>query len=87
MMKIFKYEVPIVDDFALLMPSGAEVLAFQVQRGVPCIWARVDERADLVQRNFHVIGTGNPMPDVQMVYIGTVQMPPFVWHLFEEGGR
>jgi len=36
-------------------------------------------------RHFAVRGTGKAMGDWRSTdkYIGTVQIPPFVWHLFE----
>ena len=43
MNRVCKYEFPITDLFAIVMPKGAEVLCVQTQYGVPRMWARVDD--------------------------------------------
>lgn len=83
---IYKYEVPInLSFFHLELPLEAEILAFQVQDNTPVIWALVDPKTVKEMRHFAVRGTGEAMNDWRSTdkYIGTVQMPPFVWHLFE----
>lgn len=85
--KIFKYPVHITDLQTIEMHKGAEILCFQVQETIhgnfPTLWAIVDPDAPKETRSFRVIGTGNPIENDMREYIGTVQMPPFVWHLFE----
>jgi hypothetical protein len=69
------------------MPEDAEILCFQVQQDVPCIWARVDVDAPTVPRKFALVGTGHVAPSLgQAKYIGTCQMydGTLVWHLFEQ---
>jgi len=85
MMVIYKYIVPIDKPFFdLELALGAEILAFQVQNGTPVIWVLMDETFKKT-RHFAIRGTGEAMNDWRStdIYIGTVQMPPFVWHLFE----
>ena len=76
------------------MPKDAIVLSIQTQsvvpfpgqpgEQVPTIWAQVNTEADIVVRTFVVIGTGHPLPEKQpVVYWGTVQTGPFVWHIYE----
>jgi hypothetical protein len=48
-----------------------------------CIWAKVSPENELEKRQFLVVGTGHTFDDTDMVYIGTYQDGPFVWHLFE----
>lgn len=65
------------------MPNGADVVAFQVQRGLLCIWCIADtDHADEV-RSFALCGTGHAAPNGK--YIGTVQFHEgnFVLHAFE----
>jgi hypothetical protein len=38
-------------------------------------------------RTIRIVGTGKPMPEgegIYLAYIGTVQMLPYVWHIYEE---
>ena len=88
MKKVFKYEVPIKDDVVIEMPEGAEVLLFAAQRGIPCVWARVDPEAPLVERRFRFAGTGHPLEANVGNHIGSFLMAQdqLVWHLFEVGG-
>ena len=83
---VFKYCIPIDDEFTLEMPMDAEILAFQVQHEVPCIWAKVDTRRQSETISFKMFGTGHPMEDTDTLkYIGTAQMSggSLVWHLFK----
>jgi len=91
MKTIYKYEVPILDQFQKYLPKGAVILSFQTQNGVPVIWAKIDTLAEVEERNFRLFGTGHPIKDIpkdaDLHYIGTTQQstnPPLVWHLFEE---
>jgi len=83
---IYKYEVPLLlSFFHLELPLGAEILAFQVHDSKPAIWALVDPETVKEIRHFAVRGTAEAMNDWRSTdtYIGTVQISPFVWHLFE----
>jgi len=85
-MVIWKYEIPIQDDFTLELPDESEVLHVALQNGKPYAWVLLhDINAPKKERMFHIIGTGNPFDEKEgyMMYIGTFQMPPFVWHLWE----
>ena len=82
-MKIFKYRVPIVQEFSIDMPNGANVIAYQVQHGDPTIWAEVDETKALVKHNFITLGTGHEAPELRGRHLGTIQLDSFVWHLYE----
>ena len=83
---IYKYDVPIdLFFFHLDFPLGAQLLDFQTQNGQPVLWALVDPETVKETRHFAIRGTGTPMNDWRSTdtYIGTIQIPPFVWHLFE----
>ena len=86
-MIIYKYVVPIGKPFFdLELPLGAEILAFQKQDNTPVIWVLIDEHHIRKEfRHFTVRGTGEAMNDWRSsdTYIGTIQISPFVWHLFE----
>lgn len=36
-------------------------------------------------RTFHIVGTGHPIPP-RTKHVGSVVMPPYVWHVFEVTG-
>jgi hypothetical protein len=81
---IWKFELEVTDLQEVVMPSGAEILSVGNQDGKLCLWAMVSPTAT---QDIEIIGTGNTIPHtpsyVERVLIGTVIMPPFVWHVFE----
>lgn len=78
--RIYKYKL----DRSIAMPIGAKILCIQAQAGQMCLWAQVNSDAPTVCRKFLVYPTGVILDDVEQVYIGTVQEPPYVWHIYEE---
>ena len=88
--KIFKYEIPVTDEFELELPKGAKILTFQTQNNTPYIWAIVDSNVEVKEKvSFRLFGTGHLLDLVKsMVYIGTTQMfdGGLVWHLFQKKG-
>lgn len=83
-MKVFKYPIDLIEYFNVNIPNGGVLLSFQVQEGVPMLWALVDENRQLEQRKFRVAGTGHPITDNIKAFVGTIQMESgLVWHLFE----
>jgi hypothetical protein len=83
---IWKYELQAQEREILLMPIGAQILSVQTQRNTPCIWALVDPSVQKESRVFRIVGTGHdvPWPVDRSLHRGTVQVGPFVWHIFEE---
>ncbi len=75
--------------FTLDLPIDAHPIAFQMQAGQPTLWVFIPDPRSSVKRplRFAVIGTGNPFDLGDMQYLGTIQQPPFVWHLFVEARR
>lgn len=65
----------------LSMPRGAMVRAVGNQNGGPNLWAEVDTEQPLEDRDFMVVGTGQPVG--VGVYVGTAFCDPFVWHVYE----
>lgn len=73
------------------IPADAVILSVQL-RVVPapdldeiCIWAiRDTNKPETFIRQIFIYGTGWKLPDDPGIHIGTVQMPPYVWHLFEK---
>jgi hypothetical protein len=84
---IWKYPLKITDLQTVEMPVRGQILSAGNQGGVLTLWALVDTREPLGPRIIEIIGTGNPIETAPRVFIGTVQMPPFVWHVFDRTQR
>lgn len=71
------------------MPRGAEILKVGRQGGRLVLWAKADtDVGGRVERLIHVLGTGMQFLDRDVgVYIATVEVAPYVWHLFDGGER
>lgn len=81
--RIFKYPLEITDTQEISMPAGAKILSVANQRGMLCLWALCDPKAKRDSRTIEIVGTGNPWDDRDSVFIGSVVIEPFVWHVFE----
>lgn len=82
---IYKYPVPILDEFTIVMPECSAILSVQVQDGAPFIWALVDSESPLTHQKFALRGTGHDCRDLNYnKFIGTFQLPALglVYHLF-----
>ena len=93
------YKYPLMREqecYVITMPFKAKVLSFQVQRGVPCIWAKIDLHLDSqynsVKRYFFLLGIGDLFPKIgrldtscYLEFVGTIQVMggSLVFHLFE----
>ena len=80
---IFKYELKITEQQVVFLPDQAEIISVDNQDGTLCLWAIVGTNSRKVDRHIEIVGTGSPMPNVERIFLGTVLMPPFVWHVFE----
>jgi len=85
MKTIWKYELPIKDNFIIEIPVDAEILSIQTQENTPCLWALVESDNLRSIRKFKMYGTGHPISDtIKQKYIGTFQVKfRFVFHVFE----
>jgi hypothetical protein len=85
--KIYKFPVDITGTQTLMLPNGSEFLTFQVQNEKPFVWVKFNTECEyrLEPRVLMVVGTGHEfnLATPSDKYIGTIQQPPFVWHLFE----
>ena len=83
---IWKYDVPMEDYFEIDMPKDAQILTVQTQNGEPKLWALVNlDITILEKRKFRHSGTGHPITDDNMDYIGTYQLHGggLIFHVFE----
>lgn len=79
---IYKYQIPVQDDpIELEVPHVFKPVAVQLQAGIPCLWAEIEESAAANKKvTFQWVGTGHTI--YTGTYIGTVQFPPLVFHLY-----
>lgn len=84
MKRIYRYDLPKINQ-ALLVPEGAEFLQAGEQNGDVVVWALVDATATSVNRNVAVYGTGHEVPDNPGVYLNTVFVGSYVYHVFVDG--
>lgn len=89
---VWKYELEIVGYLERDLPTGARIIAVQVQAGQPCFWALVNPDRKLERRRFYMLGTGHEIHDddaSELQHLGTFMLNDgaFVGHLFEIGNR
>lgn len=81
-MTIRKYPLEIVDKQVIFIQERVVVLDIQIQDGIPCMWCLVDPDAKPIKRNIYCYGTGRDIDEDIYSHLGTIQIPPFVWHFF-----
>jgi hypothetical protein len=64
------------------MPKGAQILHVGDQGGQITLWAKVDPHAETGWLRVSILGTGHEIPLDAGEHLGTVQQPPYVWHIF-----
>jgi len=85
---VWKYEIPIQDEFTIQIPRGSDILYVDVQRGKPCLWALVDPNERLTSYQFILMGTGHLIKtDLALTHRGSFRLceGAVVFHLFEAG--
>ena len=93
MKRIWKFPFELKDEIELEMPAGAQVLTADMQGDTPCLWAIVEVTNVgsyvIDTREFHLFGTGHPMPSCPLKYVATFQMVggSLIWHLLRKWSR
>jgi len=90
MLKVYKYDIPVADEFSLTIKRGAMLLTFAWQasefgEGFK-LWALVEPDEMEATRRFRMSGTGHDIQQAasELGYIGTAFHPTgVVTHLFE----
>lgn len=83
---IYKY----VLQETMKLPSGAQILSIQYQKGLLVMWCRirVETIAHLVSRHFFIVGTGRHFQatNSSLKFLTTVQEngDKLIWHIFEK---
>lgn len=90
MRRIYKYGLEIKRQQSIYMPSGANVLCVGFQddktESIIKVWAEVETTNARVKREFRVVGTGHSLSGCHTdLYVGTVFIDAFVWHVFDLG--
>lgn len=60
---IFKYQMPVVEEFKMKLPKGAQIIRMQDQGGMFWLWAVVDTNQPDETRLFHAVKCGANVPD------------------------
>jgi len=83
--EIWKFPLAVTNFQQVSMPVGAKILALQVQREQPCIWALVDPVALRENINVETFGTGHRIDSMEREYIGTYQLVDgnLIFHCFK----
>jgi hypothetical protein len=86
---VWKYSIPMQDEFDIEMPIGARPLYFGVQYGKMCLWALVEPGRGRENVSFTLKGTGDQLTGFHTVHIGSVMLNngEFVFHLFQREVR
>jgi hypothetical protein len=84
---IYKYLLPIQDKVQMILPEGFKILHIGVQDGSPHLWVLQDPDCGVPKVSLHlrIYGTGEPLPNNPGLFLKTVQISPFVWHVFQVG--
>ena len=85
MKRIYKYELNIIDEQTIDLPTDAKILCVLEQKHNLCVWAVINLLTPQTyeRRIFRIYGTGHIMHSDGEEYIGTTMIDKFVWHLFE----
>lgn len=68
---IFKYQMPVLEQFAMKLPIGAEIIRMQDQGGMFWLWAVVNTNVPDETRHFRAFKCGGAIPDgLKLSYVG-----------------
>lgn len=68
---IFKYQMPVLEQFTMQLPQGAEIVRMADQGGMFWLWAVVRTDVPDEPRKFWAFKTGGKMPDnVPLKFVG-----------------
>lgn len=68
---IFKYQMPVLEEFTMTLPEGAEIIRVADQGGMFWMWAAVHTDLPDEERHFLAFKTGAAMPtDRVLRYVG-----------------
>lgn len=83
---IYKYNLPIQDGvITVKLPKNSHICDINNQGNDICIWAALEDGAELEERHFRIYGTGHKIEHMEKLrFYRTLHMPNgLVWHIFE----
>lgn len=85
MRTVFKYRLTVDDAVTIKMPKFAKILSVGVQQESVFLWALVDTDKLEENRHFRIAGTGHPIEEAHLTFLGTVFLMrgQLVFHIFE----
>lgn len=85
MLTISKYEVPMNQEFNLILPIDHKILKIDLQQVSPVIWVLIDTENDLETNKFFLYTSDTPITESiqELTYIGSFVMNTFEGHLFQ----
>lgn len=86
-MRVYKFpldadKVSRAGEFSMQMPVGSTIISFQMQFGVPTLWAVCDPEEKTLGRYDFILTTTGADLHGEVTFIGTIQDSIHVWHLF-----
>jgi hypothetical protein len=81
-MIIYKYNIPIQDEFTIEIPNRSRFLCVQTQNNLPVMWFQCQPTEILLPHKFYIAVTGHETSKDGYGYLGTFQVNEFVGHLF-----
>lgn len=87
---IYKYQMPIMEEFEVRLPRGAEIIRMDAEKGMFWLWAVVNTENDMESRKFHAVKCGGNVPENENLrYVG--MCPIFIQqelmlYVFEDTG-
>lgn len=68
---IFKYQMPVLEQFTMKLPKGAQIIRMADQGGMFWLWAVVNTDVPDEERYFRAFKTGAKMPEgLTLSYVG-----------------
>lgn len=67
---IWKYQIPVLEDFTVKLPRGAEIIRFANENGMLWIWAIVEPDNPIEEKRLLAFKAGAEMPSVGLRYLG-----------------
>jgi len=87
MKQVFKYPLDLIGIQHLKLPKYSKILCVKNQYDNIVLYAEVPDVYDTKETiTIIIVGTGRPMPNGNLMYIGTVlvQNGTLVWHVYEK---